>query len=287
VAPSGSATNLGLGDDTVATVTLPFSLPYPGGTTTTLSVCSNGFISPSINNDNSYTPDVPTFLGGAQRWAPAWHDFVPDATHNVMVDSSASMVRVTWNNVPDYGAAGNTTMQVQFLPSGTVNFLWQAMSTQGSAYVVGYTPGGGASDPGNSDLSVRVPGGFTVCQTDSAGLALGSATRPIIGTTIGLNTTNIPAGTQFGGLQLSFTPQVPPLDLTSIGMPGCFSYTQNAFLIGGLWIAPGASHLVSIPIPNQNSLIGAVVYTQSATFGPPLTPLGAIASNGLVLTLGL
>src|SRR5689334_22204431 len=47
-APTG--TNLGLGDDTETTVTLPFTFPYPGGTTTQLAICSNGFISPGLSN---------------------------------------------------------------------------------------------------------------------------------------------------------------------------------------------------------------------------------------------
>src|SRR5262245_56788867 len=43
VAPTG--TNLGLTDDSQTTVALGFTFPYPGGSTTQLQVCSNGFVS--------------------------------------------------------------------------------------------------------------------------------------------------------------------------------------------------------------------------------------------------
>jgi hypothetical protein len=38
-------TNLALGDNTETTRTLPFTLPYPGGNTNQLIICSNGFLS--------------------------------------------------------------------------------------------------------------------------------------------------------------------------------------------------------------------------------------------------
>jgi hypothetical protein len=40
-------------------------------------------------------------------------------------------------------------------------------------------------------------------------------------------------------------------------------------------------------IPNVASLVGVVLVGQTLTYSPPLTPLGLIASNGMVLTLGL
>ena len=53
------------------------------------------------------------------------------------------------------------------------------------------------------------------------------------------------------------------------------------------FFAPPATYIFHQPIPNQASLIGVHVIAQSFTYSPPLTPLGAIAANGLVMVLGL
>ncbi|MGK0303966.1 MAG: lysyl endopeptidase, partial [Planctomycetota bacterium] len=47
IAPSGGV--LGLADDQEIAQSIPFSLPHPGGSTSTLHVCSNGFISAASN----------------------------------------------------------------------------------------------------------------------------------------------------------------------------------------------------------------------------------------------
>src|SRR5262249_1742143 len=164
VAPTGST--LGLGDDTETTLALPFALPFPGGTTNQIVVCSNGFISPT-SNGTDYTPNVSGFLAGAPRWAAAWHDFIDSAAlgggGTIRFASSATAVRVTWSGVFSYGTTSPSTFQVQFFPNGTVNYVWQTMSNQGSAYLVGWTPGGNAADPGNRDLSVTLPTPLNLC----------------------------------------------------------------------------------------------------------------------------
>jgi hypothetical protein len=63
IAPAGAA--LPLTDDSETTVTLPFTLPYPGGTTTTLSVCSNGFVSPAASNGTGFAPSASGLLAAA------------------------------------------------------------------------------------------------------------------------------------------------------------------------------------------------------------------------------
>src|SRR5262249_5482885 len=285
VAPVG--TNLNLTDDSETTVLLPFTLPYPGGSTPTLQVCSNGFISPGAGNGTVFTPDVSAFLGGTQpRWAACWHDLLPVAANNVYfdVDASAAVVRVTWLNVPNYSGGGANTFQYQFLPNGTIHVLWQAMSAVGNAYLVGHTPGGGATARGARDVPPALPVGFDQCGINRLALSL-AAGMPVLGTTVNLTTTNVPPGSPFGATVVSFTAAVPPTNLASIGMPGC-----QAYLIGGnAWLvsAPGASFALALGIPLDNSYIGTNVVAQSFTLSPPLPPLGAIASNGGQLLLGL
>jgi hypothetical protein len=284
VPPTG--TNLNLTDDSETSVSLPFALPHPGGSTTTLQVCSNGFVSPAAGNGTSFTPDVAAFLGSTRpRWAACWHDLLPSGTNNVYVDSSAAVVRVTWLDVPNFSGGGTNTFQYQFLPNGTIHVLWRAMTAAGNAYLVGYTPGGGALDPGSRDLSATLPAGFTQCGVDRQALALAAGSMPVLGTTVNLTTTNVPPGSPFGATVVSFTQAVPPTNLSSIGMTGC-----EGHVVGGSTytvFAPGTSFVLPLAIPLGSSWIGVNVVAQAFSYSPPITPLGAISSNGVELLLGL
>ena len=282
VTPSGGA--LQLSDDSEVTITLPFSLPYPGGSTTQMFVCSNGFISPGGSNGTSFTPAAAPFLAGLPRWAAAWHDLNPGTGGQVIFDSSASEARVTWLNVPNFAGGGTATFQYQFLPNGTVHVLWQAMNPAGNAYLVGWTPGSGAANPGSRDLSATLPGGFGLCASNFQPLTLSSSARPILGTTVTLTTANIPPATTFGFMLVGFNQLVPPLNLTPFGMPGCFAHALDGTTLG---FAPtGATYPLALSIPGGSNFTGVRVITQSYTYSPPLTPLGVIASNGLILGLG-
>jgi hypothetical protein len=284
IPPTGSS--LGLGDDNEVAVALPFSLPYPGGSTTQLRICSNGFISPAGSNGTSYTPQVSAFLQGQPRWCAVWHDFTPNATAPVLLDSSPSVVRVTWFNVPNFGGGGGpNTFQYTFLPNGTVHVIWQSMLPAGNGYIVGWTPGGVQQDPGGRDLSATLAVPYTLCTSIFSGLTLGVSARPILGTTFQWNTTGIPNGTGFGALMRSLTQATPPIDLTPLGMPGCVAHVVDP--VATLYLSPSSSVQIAESIPNVPSLVGVVLVGQALTYSPPLTPLGLVSSNGMVLTLGL
>lgn len=278
-----AGTNLNLGDDAETTITLPFPLPIPGGTTTTLVVCSNGFISPT-SNGTSYTPDVPSFLSGGARWAAQWSDLNPGAGGQVLYESTPTSARVTWNAVPYYGTSALQTFQYQFEPSGTVRMFWGTMTANNRNKLVGFTVGGNASDPGSIDLTVQVPTGFSLCAGPYTGLTFTASTRPVLGTTVQLQTGNIPAGSGFGATLQGLQQYLPPLDLTSYGMPGCFGYVQGG--VSTIFVNPVGSVSVPFNVPNNAVFNGLEIVAQSFTYSPPLTPLGVIASNGLVLTVG-
>jgi hypothetical protein len=231
---------------------------------------------------------VSGFLAGGPRWAPAWHDYNVNevGSGQIRLDSSASVVRITWSGVFSYATPSSpATFQAQFFPNGTVNYVWQTMTPAGGGYLVGWTPGNGATDPGNRDLSVTLPTPFNLCAGPFTGITLNASARPVLNTSINLITSNIPSGSPFGALLLSFTTPVPPTDLTSVGMPGCFGYVSSS---GStiLYIAPGASVQTPLAIPNLAAFTGLAVYGQSFTNSPGLTPLGVITSNGLTLVLG-
>ena len=283
VTPAGST--LSMSDESEVPVQLPFSLPYPGGSTTQLRVCSNGFISPAGSNGTTYNPTTGEFLMGQPRWAALWHDLTPNATNGVRVDSSPTRVTVTWNGVPNFSAGGANTFQYQFYPNGTVHILWQSITAAGNAYLVGWSPGGVQQDPGSRDLSATLPIPYELCAGYFAGLDFDASARPVLGTTIQWVTSNIPANTDLGFVLKSVTRLSPPVDLTFIGMTGCEAHIANWW--SDVFVLPPSTVQLPEIIPNDVTLIGVQLIGQVVTHSPPLTPMGLIASNAVVLTLGL
>jgi hypothetical protein len=280
-APAGST--LTLSDDSEATVALPFSLPYPGGTTNQLVVCSNGFVSP-VSNGTAYDPTISGHLTGAPRWAALWHDFNPGVGGQVRVESSASMVRITFVAVPNYSGGGSATFQYSFMPNGDVHVKYSTVTGAGNAYLVGYSPGGASPDPGNRDISATLGTPWSLCAASGAPVALNASARPIVGTTVNLTTTNIPNGTLLGLLILSTTQYNPGLDLTGLGMPGCELYLALDVL--STFPTPGGAS-VPYSVPNVPALAGVVLMAQSATLTPGINAFGFATSNGVVMVLGL
>ena len=281
VTPAG--TSLTMSDDTTVSVALPFALPFPGGSTSTLWVCSNGFVS-SADNGSSFTPGTNEFLSGQRTWAALWHDLLP-ATGMVRVDSSASVVRISYTAVPNYAGGGTATFQYQFFPNGNVNVIYQAVSAAGNDYLVGFTPGGGAIDPGNWNISSNLPGGLSLCAGAVVpNLVLSSSARPILGSTINLNTTNIPTGSFLGISILSLTQYSPGVDLTFLGMPNCTLYAGLDVM--NTFPTPGTSASVPWLVPNTPSASGLLVMNQSAVIKVGINPFGFVTTNGLQLLLG-
>ena len=288
LAPSPGATALPLTDDSETTVTLAAPFPFPGGSTTTLTVCSNGFVSVATGNGIGFTPAVATMLGAAETAWWSWHDYLPSGTGpagQVLFEQRGALALVTWNAVADFGVIGSaSTWQMQFDTStGSVHLAWQSMSGTGNGHLVGYSPGGPSRDPGSRDLSAAVSAPFLTGVADVVPLHLAATSRPVTGTTCTLTTTNIPGGTPFGAVLFGAVQFVPGIDLTSIGMPGCFRHTDGQVSL--LFFPAGASHTLGVPIPAATP-IGLQAFAQSATFSPPLTPLGFISANAVALTVG-
>jgi len=281
VPPAGTPLVMSL-DSSVA-VPIPFALPFPGGTTTTLHVCSKAFISTATGNGTTFTPSVQTFLTGVPRWAVAWHDFNVPGGGQVLVDANSSRVIVTFDHVVSFGAQGTNTFQAQFQPNGTVAFVWQALAGTGNPFLVGFSPGSGSTDSGNRDLSAQTAP-FTLCGGVFRGLTLAASARPILGTNVTLTIQGVPSGSDWAALALS-PPVAAPLDLTPYGMEGCELYVT----LGNEYVTflPGPNAPTTLAVPNDPALLAAVFAAQGFAWSPPLTSFGAIASNGLILTTGL
>jgi hypothetical protein len=115
------------------------------------------------------------------------------------------------------------------------------------------------------------------------GLSLAASARPVLGTTVNLVTSGIPAGTLLGATVFSNTQHNPGIDLTGIGMPGCHQYINLD--VSHVFLVSGTSATVPQPVPASTSFIGVQLYCQSATFSAGFDPLGVISSNGVSLRI--
>jgi hypothetical protein len=281
-----AGTNLGLAFNTVTNVTLPFSLPLPnGGATTQLQVSSSGYVSPGIN-PSQIVPTVTSFLQGNPRWAAAWTALSPTVGGpNVFYDANATRAIVTWNAVPMIASSTPSTFQIQFFPNGDVHVVWQNVGTSSFGVLTGWAGGGSTLDPGSRNLSSTLSTPFSLCPAPFDGLTLDASAAPVLGTTVQWQLGGVVPGTGFGALMRSLTQATPPIDLTSIGMPGCFAHVVAP--VASVFLSPGSTVQIAESIPNQTNLIGVTLVGQAITYNPPYSPLGFVASNGMVLTLGM
>ncbi|HEU4418889.1 MAG TPA: hypothetical protein VFT55_08110, partial [Planctomycetota bacterium] len=179
-----SGTNLGLAMSTQTTVSLPFTLPYPGGTTTQLHVGSSGYVSPGSANPIQIVGSPQALVTGNARWAPAWTAWTPQLGANVFFDASPTRAILTWNGVTCLAGTGTSTFQIQFFPDGTVHTVWQSIGQSPLPVLVGWAPGGGQTVPLPRDLSATLPTAFSLCSTSFDGLALDASAAPVLGTTL-------------------------------------------------------------------------------------------------------
>ena len=278
---------LALTDDSEVAVPLVAmgSFPANTGVVTSLTVCSNGYVSTATGNGTAFTPSVPALLAAPQTIWSCWHDFNPAAGGTIQVEQNAAVTVVTWNNVRNFAgtsALDDSTWQMQFYASGQVVFAWQTMAATGTPYLVGYSPAGASADPGGIDLSTALP--YVIDATDAVPLTLTGTSRPVTGTSWNLTVSQIPAtgllGVDIGGVS---DPGIN--DLASIGMPGCGLRASLDVLVP--FTVTGSTHSFSLMIPNVPSLVNQLFYLTSGVFQvPPVNAFGAITSNGIKGKIG-
>jgi len=292
VPPSAAATTLALADNAEVTVALGSPMPVGvGGSTSNLTVCSNGFVSVASGNGIVAAPVVATFLNAPRTGWWCWHNFNPAAAGGgqVKFEQTGGVAYITWDGVWDSGgttAANASRFQFQFeLATGTVHLVWQTMSNLGTGYLVGFSEGGNSPNPGNTNISAALPATFSAATFRVLPLAHGATARPVIGTTIALQTTNVPAGSPLGATILSLTEITGGIDLTSIGAPGCSQYLTPASTL--IFFPAGGMGSLPFAIPNSPGLAGVTIVSQGATLTPGVNAIGVLTSNGLRLLLDL
>jgi hypothetical protein len=277
-------TNLGLTDDSVsAALPLGFTLNYPGGSTTDVYASSNGFVWAQPSTDNGCCDGNPGSLRGAgARWSALWNDLNPASAGTVVFDQDPTngAAYLTYTGVPEYGTTNLNSFQFAFFSNGAVEIRWQGCTVANHTVLAGWSPGGGAKDPGSVDISTSLP---IVTTPDIFPLAHSASARPVLGSTITLNTTNVPMGTVIGTTLFGLAEWNPGLPLAGLGMPGCFQYLSID--ASAIWFPVGSTGSTVFPLPSSIGFAGVQVKTQSAALVPGINALGAITSNGVRLTL--
>jgi hypothetical protein len=291
VPPSVGAVSLNLADDGVTTVNLSAPFPHPSGATSALEVCSNGFISVAPGNGTSYQPNPANLRNRAFASFNVWHDWALSPAANVWFEEVAGVAYFTWLNVPSYNGTVvgtvTSTFQMQFdLSTGSVDIVFLGMDNTsvsgwqaGDGYVVGYSPGGGAIDPGSIDLSAALTVPLVLPPADLPNVELGASAAPVLGSSTNLVLDNLPATAPLAVYVFGFTaiPGGLPLPIA----PGCAQYVVP---LASLFVVTGGAPSFSLPqtYPTDPAYAGLELVAQ----GVSLTGSGGIlASNGLRLYL--
>jgi hypothetical protein len=282
----GFTNNLALSDDSTTNVTLPFPFPHLGGVATIVSPSSNGFPwLASSANAACCSGVVSTFLSDLPRIAPCWMDLNPGVGGGVFADLDAATGEfvITWSQVPEYGQSNVVSMQIALQASGIFEIRFCAGITNTShAALTGYSMGNGAADPGNGDLSsvVTTP---IVTSFAAAPVLLDASARPVLGTTINLDTSGILGSAPLGIVAFGLVAHNPGIDLTPFGAPGCAQYLDPLATV--VFVPTGPIISQPFAIPNNPALAGVALVNQSAVVTPGVNALGIGFSNGLRLVL--
>ncbi|HZN41203.1 MAG TPA: hypothetical protein VFD82_20525 [Planctomycetota bacterium] len=309
VPPTGAAIPLVLTDDSqVATPALTIPFPYPGGTAATLMVCSNGFVSVAGGNGVGYIPTVATMLANTQTAWYAWHDYNPAAVGSGQVkfeQVNPALATITWDGVYNFSGttvADASTMQFQFdSATGSITIAHVSVSANGHTlpagepHLVGYSPAGASSDPGNIAFATALP--ITVGTIQLVSLALSASPTPVSPSTTTYTTSNIPEFAPSSGLYVALhilsVGQIPPpgIDLGFLGAPGC---ALNVASLDFVQSMVGASATQSVTFNWPPGLpTGTTLWSQSAAlFTPNSLPtgqnaFGATTSNGVTSSVGV
>jgi hypothetical protein len=110
---------------------------------------------------------------------------------------------------------------------------------------------------------------------------------PRLGRTLEVALLDLPAKSAFVVFGWSNTAigSVPlPIDLGSLGMPGCRAQVSPDVVL--LVVGTAGEGVLSIPVPGQPALLGAAFYNQALIPDPGANPFGAVVSDAAMGRIG-
>ena len=138
-----------LDDESVSVPLTTFRFPYQGTNRSSVFVNANGNLTFGAP-DGDFTETVPELLAGPARIAPLWDDLFP-GSGLVIAEEKNRQLLVHFVSVPEFLATGTNYFTVVLDRTGDITFDYGA--TNRSDTLAGVTQGGGAADPGPTDLS--------------------------------------------------------------------------------------------------------------------------------------
>jgi hypothetical protein len=154
--------SLNLDDDDSANVVLPFNFPFYGTNYTSVEVGSNGVLSfPSGSGSGPLDGDPAFLLNGPPKIDLPNFDQDPSSDGAVRANVLADRAVFTWDGVPEFASDLPNTFQVQIFDSGQIILGYDVLHPMPTDHrhhgIVGVSPGGGASDPGEVDFTALPP----------------------------------------------------------------------------------------------------------------------------------
>lgn len=290
-------------DDASITQTLTNPIPFPGGTTSTITVNSNAkfFFGQTVDtsfatngsNHGNFAPFQGLQGSGLATLSAFGNDLDPTTGGNIWYEdpSPSGGVRMTWAGIFNWQdtAAGaplavRNDIQVDIDPAGGMTIAFGSIGNGGSASnngIVGFSAGGGQAASQPIDWSGLV--GYQT-GTGAIPLLIDADNRPVIGTTINIIVDQVPANSLIAGVVFGTGMFNPGIPLDALGMPGCSAYASLDLLATG--VLPGAQFSVPLAIPPNNALIGFNLNAQGLALNPSIpNAFQGITSNGLQMIL--
>jgi len=140
---------INLTDDGTQEIGIPFSFPYQGQNWSSVFVNANGNLTFGAGNTD-FTESVAELLSGPPRIAALWDDLSPQEGE-VFVQADADSWTVRYVNVPQFLAGDSNSFSITLSANGEVTIDYDNIEALDA--LAGITQGGGAADPGETDLS--------------------------------------------------------------------------------------------------------------------------------------
>ena len=213
------------------------------------------------------------------------------------VGGGAGGLRVTWDSVPNWQAAGGPTaalndLQITILPGIVFLAFGPSVGNAGSAGnsgIVGWSQGDGST---NNRVDWTVDMVSYTSGTGFVGPTTDASATPVLGTTTNLTLSGLQPTAVVGGFVLGLTQLNPGIPLSAALGVNCELLTT----LDNIQVVPavGGSAQFGLPIPNNSALTGQAIFAQgfgldTALVGPSAgerNSLGATMGNGVKLSLG-
>jgi len=145
---------LALGDDDSVEVPLGFDFPFNGSVYGSVFVNSNGNLTFG-SGDTDFSESVAELLNDQPRIAPLWDDLSPNQGGSISVELGPGSATVIFDSVPQFAAGDSNTFMVTLREDGSFTIEYGGIAAGDG--LAGASEGGGATDPGESDLSAGGP----------------------------------------------------------------------------------------------------------------------------------